>query len=77
VEERHDRMEVVMEMLMSKFDKNISRQGVPSCKEKEVEMPTIKAIVNYKSVSDNSEDKKNEFSKADDQKVVMKLVKNQ
>jgi hypothetical protein len=58
VEGRHDRMKVVMEMLMSKFDKNISRQGVPSCKEKEVEMPTIKAIVNYKSASDHSEDKK-------------------
>jgi len=58
VEGRHDRMEVVMEMLMSKFDKNSSRQGVPSCKEKEVEMPTIKAIVNYRSVSDHSEDKK-------------------
>jgi hypothetical protein len=32
---------------MSKFDEMISKQGVPSYKEKKVEMPSIKAIVNY------------------------------
>jgi hypothetical protein len=39
---------------MSKFDEMISKQGVPSYKEKKVEMPNIKAIVNHGSVSDNS-----------------------
>ena len=46
-------------------------------KEKEVEMPTIKATMNDDSVDDNFEDKEMKFSKADDQKVVMKLVKEQ
>jgi hypothetical protein len=39
---------------MSKFDEMISKQGVPSYKEKKVEMPSIKAIVNYASMGDNS-----------------------
>jgi len=41
-------MKVMMEVLISKFDKMISRKEVPSRKEKEVEMPIIKAIVNFK-----------------------------
>jgi hypothetical protein len=39
MEEKQDKMEVMIEVLMSKFDKMIYRQGVPSCKEKEVEIP--------------------------------------
>jgi hypothetical protein len=42
MEERQDKMEE----LMSKFDKMISRHEVPSHKEKEVEMPTIRAVMN-------------------------------
>ena len=40
-------------MLMSKFDKMISRQRVPIRNEKKVEMPTIRAIVNDESMGDN------------------------
>ena len=40
-------------MLMSKFDKMISRQRVPIHNEKKVEMPTIRAIVNDESMGDN------------------------
>jgi hypothetical protein len=36
----------------------ISRQGVPSCKEKKVEMPTIRATMNDESMGDNYEEKK-------------------
>jgi hypothetical protein len=46
IEERQDRMEAMMEVLMSKFDGVISTQGVLSRKENEVEMPTIRATVN-------------------------------
>jgi len=46
-----------MKVLMSKLDEMINRQGVPSRKEKEVEMPTIRVIVNEKSVGDNFKDK--------------------
>jgi hypothetical protein len=77
VEERQDRMKVMMEVLISKFDKMISRKEVPSRKEKEVEMPIIKAIMNHESVGNNYEDKENKFLKVDDQKVAMKLVKKQ
>jgi hypothetical protein len=35
----------------------ISRQGVPSRKEKKVEMPTIRATMNDESVGDNYEEK--------------------
>jgi hypothetical protein len=45
---------------MSKFDEMISKQGVPSYKEKKVEMPNIKAIVNHGSVGDNSEEEEEE-----------------
>jgi hypothetical protein len=45
-EERQDKMEAMMEELMSKFDKMISRHEVPSHKVKKVEMPTIRAIMN-------------------------------
>jgi hypothetical protein len=55
--EMHDKMEVMMKVLMSKIDEMINRQGVPSRKEKEVEMPTIRVIVNEKSVGDNFKDK--------------------
>jgi hypothetical protein len=34
VEERHDSMKAIMEVLMSKFDEMISRQRVPSHKKK-------------------------------------------
>jgi hypothetical protein len=57
VEERQNIMEVMMKVLMSKLDEMINRQGVPSRKEKEVEMPTIRVIVNEKSVGDNFKDK--------------------
>ena len=46
IEERQDRMEAMMEVLMSKFDGVISTQGVLSRKENEVEMPTIRTTVN-------------------------------
>jgi len=49
VEERQNILEATMKVLMSKFDEIINRQGVPSRKEKEVEMPTIRVIVNEKS----------------------------
>ena len=57
VEERHDRMEVMMKVLMNKFDEMISRQGVSSHKEKKVEMHIVRAIMNDESVGDNFEDK--------------------
>ena len=38
---------------MSKFDKMISRQGVPICNEKKVEMPIVRAIVNDESMDDD------------------------
>jgi hypothetical protein len=34
IEERHDRMKVIIEVLMSKFDEMISRQRVHSHKKK-------------------------------------------
>ena len=68
---------VMMKVLMSKFDKMISWKGVPSRKEKEVTMPIIKATVNDKSIGNNYEDKEKKFSKANDQKVDMKLIKEQ
>ena len=40
-------------------------------------MPTFKATMNDDSVDDNFEYKEMKFSKADDQKVAMKLVKEQ
>ena len=43
---------------MSKFDQIISRQGAPICKENKFEMPTIRAIVNDKSMGDNFEGRK-------------------
>jgi hypothetical protein len=67
VEERQDRMKVMMEVLISKFDKMISRKEVPSRKEKEVEMPIIKAIMNHESVGNNYEDKENKFLKVDEE----------
>jgi hypothetical protein len=70
-------MKAMMEVLMIKFDEMISRQRVPSHKEKEVEMPTIKATMNDDSMDDNFKDKEMKFSKADDHKVAMKLVKKQ
>ena len=53
---------------MSKFDKMISRQGVPICNEKKVEMPIIRTIKNDESVGDNFEDKEKKFLKDDDKK---------
>ena len=40
----------------------ISRQRVLIHKENKVEMPTIKATMNYKNVGDNSKDKEKKFS---------------
>ena len=40
----------------------ISRQRVLIHKENEVEMPTIRATMNYKNVGDNSKDKEKKFS---------------
>ena len=43
----------------------ISRQRVLIHKENEVEMPTIRATMNYKNVGDNSKDKEKKFSTGD------------
>jgi len=40
-------------------------------------MPTIRAIINDESVDDKFKDKKKKFSKVDNQKVAMKLIKEQ
>jgi len=58
VEERQDRMKVMMEALINKFDVIINKLGVPSCKKKKVEMLTIRAIMNDESMDDNSEEEK-------------------
>jgi len=60
VEEMHDKIKAMMEELMSKFDEMISGQGVLSRKENEVEMPSIKAIVNDENMGDNSKEKKDD-----------------
>jgi 16S rRNA U516 pseudouridylate synthase RsuA-like enzyme len=60
MEERHDKIKATMEELMSKFDEMISRQGVLSRKENEVEMPSIKATVNDENMGDNSKEKKDD-----------------
>jgi hypothetical protein len=58
IKERHAKMEAMIKVLISKFDEMIGRQGVPSHKEKEVKMPTIRVTMNDKSVGDNSKEKK-------------------
>jgi hypothetical protein len=66
VKERHDKIEALIKVLISKCNEMIDRQIVIGCKEKEVVVLSIRATVNNESVGDNSKDKEKKLSKADD-----------
>ena len=62
---------------MSKINEMIGWQRVLVVRKKEVEMFAIRVIMNEKSVRDNFKDKEKTFSNDGDQKVAIKLVKEQ